>query len=294
MFELILFRGVQGIGGGILLSLPFIVVGEIFTPLKRAKYMGLLASVFALADVIGLILGGVITDFWSWIFFINVPIGIVAITIIYYSLPNFKIHDINRVIDYWGILLFTLAISSMFIAVTYTSLTLAAGLISLIILILFIIAERKSLAPILPLNLFKTNIFTFSSIESLIAAALMFGGVIYIPLFAQGVLGINAADSGLFMIPMLFSVTITSIITGQIMSKTGKYKRLIITDFIITLIGVTLLSTMNVKTPLYLLLIYSVVLGIGSGMAYTIFTVIVQNAFTYREIGVVTVFIRFF
>ena len=155
-------------------------------------------------------------------------------------------------------------------------------------------AEKKAVEPILPLHLFKNSIFNVSSLESFLASALMFSGIIYIPLFAQGVLGMSAINSGLIMIPMLLSLTLTSIITGQIISKTGRYKKLVIAEFIITGIGVVLLSTMNANTPYYLLLFYSTILGIGSGMSYNIFNVAVQNAFTLREIGIVTASMRFF
>ncbi len=304
MFELIIFRGLQGIGGGILISLPFIVVGEIFSPRERAKYMGILASVFALADVLGPILGGIITDTfgWRWIFFINVPVGIAAVTMIFYSLPNIKLPDVKKVIDYSGIITFTFALSSIFLAITLAGdlnkypVAEIAGLIvfSLVMFILFLLAEKKALEPILPLYLFKNSIFNVSSLESFLASALMFCGIIYIPLFAQDVLGLSATNSGLIMIPMLLSLTITSIITGQIISLTGKYKKLVIAEFVITGIGIALLSTMNANTPYYLLLLYSTILGIGSGMAYNIFNVAVQNAFTLREIGIVTASMRFF
>jgi EmrB/QacA subfamily drug resistance transporter len=304
MFQLIIFRGLQGIGGGILISLPFIVVGEIFSPRERAKYMGILASVFGLADVLGPILGGVITDTfgWRWVFFVNVPVGIAAVTILLYSLPNFKLPDVEKVIDYSGIITFTLALSSLFLAITLAGdlnkypIAEVAGLLvfSVIMFAVFILAEKKAVEPIIPLRLFKNSIFTVSSLESFLASALMFSGIIYVPLFAQGVLGMSATNSGLIMIPMLLSLTITSIVTGQIISMTGKYKKLVIAEFVITGIGVMLLATMNVNTPYYLLLLYSTVLGVGSGMAYNIFNVAVQNAFTMREIGIVTASMRFF
>lgn len=304
MLELVIFRGLQGIGGGILISLPFIVVGEIFSPRERAKYMGILGSVFGLADVLGPILGGLITDTlgWRWVFFVNLPIGIAAVTLILYSLPNFKLHDVRKVIDYAGIITFTFSLSSLFLALTLAGnlneypLTMIVGLFvfSFLMLIIFVLAEKRALEPILPLYLFKNSIYNISAIESFLAAALMFCGVIYIPLFAQGVLGINATNSGLLMIPMLLSLTLTSIITGQIISQYGKYRKLVMAEFIITGIGVVLLATMNENTPYYLLLAYSTVLGIGSGMAYTIFNVTVQNAFTLRDIGIVTASIRFF
>ena len=304
IFQLILFRGIQGIGGGILISLPFIIVGEIFSARERAKYMGILATVFALADVLGPVLGGVITDNFGWrgVFFVNVPIGIMAVGLILYSLPNFKLPDVKKVIDYSGIITFTLALSSMFLALTFAGdlnaypLLEIAGLLlfSAAMFILFIRAEKKAVEPILPLRLFKNSIFSVSSIESLLSAALMFSGVIYVPLFAQGVLGMSATDSGLLMIPMLFSLTLASIITGQIISWRGKYKKLVIAEFIIIGIGVVLLSTMNVNTPYYLLVAYSTILGVGSGMAYPLFNITAQNAFTLRDIGIVTASMRFF
>ena len=304
MFELILFRGLQGIGGGILISLPFIVVGEIFSARERAKYMGILGSVFGLADVLGPIFGGVITDAfgWRWVFFVNVPVGIAAVTLIFYSLPNFKLPDVKKVIDYEGIITFTLALSFLFLLITFAGdlntypLVEIAGLLlfSALMFALFVRAEKKAVEPILPLRLFKNSIFSVSSVESFLASALMFCGIIYVPLFAQGVLGMSATNSGFLMIPMLLSLTVASIITGQIISKTGKYKKLVIAEFIITGIGVVLLATMNENTPYYLLIVYSTVLGIGSGMAYNIFNVAVQNAFTLREIGIVTASMRFF
>lgn len=304
MFELILFRGLQGIGGGILLSLPFIVVGEIFSPRERARYMGILASVFGLADVLGPILGGVITDTlgWRWVFFVNVPVGIAAVTLILHSLPNFKLPDVKKIIDYPGILTFTLTLSALFLGLTLAGdldrypLTEIGGFLvfSGFMFTLFILAEKKAVEPIFPLHLFKNSIFTVSAVESFLASALMFCGIIYVPLFAQGVLGMSATNSGILMIPMLFSLTMTSVITGQIISRVGKYKKLVVAEFIITGVGVVLLATMNMNTPYYLLVAYSTVLGIGSGMAYTIFNVAVQNAFALREIGIVTASVRFF
>ncbi len=304
MFQLIIFRGIQGIGGGILLSLPFIVVGEIFSPRDRAKYMGILGSVFGLADVMGPILGGVISDTlgWRWVFFINVPIGIAAVTIIFYSLPNFKLPDVKKSIDTLGIITFTLSLSAFFLAITLAGnintqpLVEIAGLLvfSGVMLVLFISAEKRAVEPVLPMRLFKNSIFNVSSVESFLAAALMFSGIIYIPLFAQGVLGMSSTNSGFIMVPMLFSLTLASIITGEIISRTGKYKKLVIAEFIITGLGVLLLATMNVNTPYYMLILYSTVLGVGSGMAYNIFNVAVQNAFPMRDIGVVTASMRFF
>ncbi|HMK53658.1 MAG TPA: MDR family MFS transporter [Methanobacteriaceae archaeon] len=303
IFELILFRGLQGIGGGILISIPFVVVGEIFSPRERGKYMGILASVFGLSSVLGPILGGIITDTigWRWVFFVNIPVGIAAISLLY-SLPNFKLPNVKKIIDYTGIITFTLSLSAFFLALTLAkdlqnSPLLEIGslfIFSAVMLGIFIWAEKKALEPILPLKLFKNSIFTISSVENFLASALIFCGIIYVPLFAQGIIGMSATNSGLIMIPMLLSLTLSSTIVGQIISKTGKYKKLAIIEFIITGVGIVLLATMNQNTPYYLLLVYSTILGIGSGMMYSLFTVIVQNAFSLREIGIVTASMQFF
>lgn len=304
MFELILFRGIQGIGGGILISLPFIVVGEIFSPRERAKYMGILASVFGVSSVLGPILGGIITDTigWRWVFFVNVPVGIVAVSLLLYSLPNFKLPDVKKVIDYLGIVTFTLTLSGLFLGLTlardlntYPFVEIIGLFVfSAILFVIFIWAEKKAVEPILPLNLFNNSIFTVSSAENFLASALIFCGIIYVPLFAQGVLGMNAINSGLIMIPMLISLTISANIAGQIISRTGRYKLLAIVEFIITGIGIVSLATMNINTSPYALIAYSTILGLGSGMMYTVFTISVQNAFSLREIGIVTASMQFF
>lgn len=304
MIELIIFRGLQGIGGGILISLPFIVVGEIFSARERGKYMGILASVFGLSSVLGPILGGIITDTvgWRWVFFVNVPVGIVAVTMLMYSLPNFKLPNVKKIIDYSGIITFTLAISAFFLGLTLARDLNAYPLVeiiglfifSIVMFILFIWAEKKAEEPILPLYLFNNSIFTVSSVENFLASALIFGGIIYVPLFAQNVMGMSATNSGLIMIPMLISLTIASNIAGQIISRTGKYKILAITEFVITGIGIILLATMDVNTSPYALIIYSTILGLGSGMMYTVFTISVQNAFSLREIGIITAAMQFF
>jgi len=304
MSELILFRGIQGIGGGILISLPFVVVGEIFSARERGKYMGLLASVFGISSVLGPILGGIITDTvgWRWIFFVNLPVGIVAVTILTYSLPNFKLDCIKKFIDYSGIITFTLALSGLFLGLTLARdmnaypLREIIGLFifSVVMFALFIWAEKKAVEPILPLYLFNNSIFTISAVENFLASALIFCGIIYVPLFAQDVLGMNATDSGLIMILMLLSLTIASNIAGQIISRTGKYKKLAIAEFVISGTGIVLLATMNIYTSPYALLAYSTILGLGSGMMYTVFTISVQKAFSLREIGITTAAMQFF
>ncbi|MCE7699611.1 MAG: MFS transporter [Methanobacterium paludis] len=304
MFELIIFRGLQGISGGILLSLPFIIMGEVSSPKERGKYMGILASIFGISSVLGPILGGIITDTlgWRWVFFVNVPVGIAAVAIIMYSLPNLKLDSIKNDIDYSGIITFTFAMITFFLGLTLARdlntypLTEILGLFifAALMFTLFIWSEKKAEEPILPLYLFNNSTFTISSVENFLGYAITFGGIVYVPLFAQNVMGMSATNAGLLMIPMLISLSISSSIVGHIISRTGKYKKIAIAEFVITGIGLILLATMNVNTSPYALVAYSTIFGLGSGILYTVFTVSVQNAVPIREIGVTTAAMQFF
>lgn len=304
MLQLILFRGLQGIGGGILLSLPFIIMGEVSAPRERAKYLGILGSIFGISGVLGPILGGVITDAvsWRWVFFVNVPVGIAAIAIIMHSLPNFKLDNIKNVFDYSGIVTFVLAISSFFIGLTLAkniNTSPLAEIIGLFIFaalmfVLFILFEKRADEPILPMHLFNNYTFTISGLENFLGYAVTFGGIVYVPLFAQNVMGMSATNAGMMMIPMLLSLTISANIAGQIISKTEKYKKLAISEFLITGLGLILMSTMNVNTSPYALVAYSTIFGLGAGILYTTFMVSVQNAVSNKELGIATASMQFF
>ncbi len=303
MLELIIFRGVQGIGGGVLLTIPFIVVAEIFPPRQRGKYMGILSSVFGFASVMGPVLGGVITDFmgWPWVFFINVPIGLAAIYILRSHFPHLEQIVTEKIIDYSGIISLTASLSSLFLALTFVknagvSSILVAGLFifAAVMLVTFIFMEKRAREPILPLHLFKSSIFNISSAAMFLASAVMFCGILYIPLFIQGVQGMSAAVSGMLITPMLVSLTIAAVIVGQVISKTGTYKKLGILAFAVITVSMWFLSTMTTGTGITELVIYSTILGIGSGMIFPVFNVAVQNAVEKRDLGTGTASMQFF
>lgn len=303
MFELIFFRGMQGIGGGILITIPFIVVAEIFPPRQRGKYTGILASVFGLSNVLGPILGGLITDFlgWRWVFFVNVPVGIIAISMLTMYFPHIEQIVREKVIDYAGIISLTASLSSLFLGLTYIGnaslpmyLDIVLFLFSAIMLILFIYIERRAVEPLLPMHLFKLSVFNVSAISMLLSSAVMFCGILYIPLFLQKLQGISASGSGAIITPMLISLTLASILTGQIIAKTGRYKKLGILAFVLITAGMGLLSTMTPRVGTIEVLVYTTILGTGSGMMYPVFNVAVQNAVERRDIGVVTASSQFF
>ncbi|WP_321423429.1 MDR family MFS transporter [uncultured Methanobacterium sp.] len=303
MLQLTFFRGIQGIGGGILMTIPFIVVAEVFPPRQRGKYAGILSSVFGLANVLGPVLGGVITGFmgWRWVFFINIPVGIAAIYILRSYFPHMEEVVKERIIDYGGIITLTAALSSLFLALTFIkdpavpqSLLATLFIFTGVMIAAFAYVEKRSREPILPLHLFKNSIFNVSAVAMFLASAVMFCGIIYLPLFMQGVQNLSPAYSGVLITPMLLSLTFSSIIAGQIISKTGTYKKLAVVSFVLLTGGMALLSTMGTGTGILEVVIYSAILGAGTGMTYPIFNVAVQNAVSKREIAVGTASMQFF
>jgi EmrB/QacA subfamily drug resistance transporter len=303
MIQLIIFRGIQGIGGGILITIPFIVVAELFPPRQRGKYTGILASVFGISNVLGPVLGGVITDFmgWQWVFFVNVPVGITAIAMLSIYFPHLKQVVREKVIDYAGIVSMSLSFSSLCVALTYLRSSYlpeyVVGLLFIfaaIMFILFIHVERRAVEPLLPLHLFKISVFNVSAVAMFLSNAVMFCAVIYIPLFIQKVQGISASGSGALITPMLFSLTVASLIAGQVISKTGTYKKMGVLAFSLITVGMALASTMTQSTGTAEILIYTIILGIGSGMMYPVFNVAIQNAVLRRDIGIATASSQFF
>ncbi len=303
MTELIIFRAIQGIGGGILITIPFIVVAEIFPPRQRGKYTGILASVFGLANVLGPILGGVITDMlgWQWVFFVNVPVGIAAISMLSIYFPHLKQVVREKVIDYSGIITLTLCLSSLFVALTYIRSSILPGfLVELLfifaaaMLLLFIHVERRAVEPMLPLHLFRISVFNVSAVAMFLSSAVMFCAILYIPLFVQKVQGISASGSGALITPMLLSLTIASLLTGQIIGRTGTYKKLGVLAFCLITVGMALLTTMTQYTGTIEIIIYTTILGVGSGMMYPVFNVAIQNAVERRDIGMATASSQFF
>jgi EmrB/QacA subfamily drug resistance transporter len=304
MAQLILFRGLQGIGGGVIISNVFIIVAELFPPIKRGKYIGFISSMWGLASVIGPAIGGFITDTlsWRWVFYVNIPLGLVALAMVGIGLPHIRYRDTKDVIDVKGIAAFVALIVPLFIALTeggdrYQWLSpqiLGLSGLSVAMLLLLIPIERKAAEPIFPPALFHKSIFNVSSIAVFFSNAVMICGVIYVPLFVQVVMGKSATKSGGITTPMMLGVALAAIAGGQIMSRTGKYKVLAVVSLFLTLLGTVLLSTMNGDTSSSKVLIYSLLLGVGSGGAIPAFNIAVQNAFPNRQLGIVTSSMQFF
>ncbi len=298
MAELILFRALQGLGAGIIVTVPKKIIAEMVPPRQRGKYMGLFGIAGGISTVVGPTLGGFITDSlgWQWIFFVNVPIGIIALSLIIPYLPEFGVTVKEKIMDYLGIMTFTGALTAFLAALTFSQqntvisqvLLDSLWIFAVIMFFGFIYAEIKAKEPVLPLHLFKNSVFTISTVSVFLLGAVTLAGTVYIPLFLQSVQGLSPSSSGAYLTPLMFTMIITAVLSGQIISKTGTYKKLAILSFAIGAAGMFLLSTLAQNTSNLELIIYEIIIGISAGLAMPLFTVAAQNAVTKRDLGVVT------
>ena len=306
MAELILFRAIQGVGGGLLMANAFAIIGDVVAPADRGRWQGLFGAVFGLASVIGPTIGGFITDNigWQWVFYVNVPVGLIAIPMVIMTMPNIvQAGRGKRSIDWLGV--FTLAgtVTPLLLALSLggsrdfpwdSAAIITMFVVGLVFLGLFLWREARAAEPIIPLDLFKNRTFSLSIITVTLVGFGMFGAIINLPLFIQGVQGQSATNSGNAILPLMFGSIVFSIISGQIVSRTGKYRVLAIVGQIIIAFGMFLLSTMTIDIPTWRTAIYMVILGIGLGIAQPLYTLIVQNAFPPQRLGVVTSATTFF
>jgi len=310
MDQLIVFRTFQGLGAGAMMPIAQAIVGDIFPPAERGKYQGLLGSVFGLAVIIGPALGGYITDnlTWRWIFYVNVPFGLLALVAVFLVFPSHTALHRRHSIDWLGSATLIGSVVPLLLAISLGSTqpdgrsTFAwdsvqiVGLLAIAIGvgIAFLAIERRATEPTLPLDLFRNRIFTASAIITFLTMAGMYGAILYIPLFVQDVLGQSATDSGVILEPMMVGLIVVSIVSGQLLSRTGRYKVLAIVGTAVMAVGMYLLSTMSVQTDNNALVRNMVVLGLGLGTSMALFTIIVQNAFPANRLGVVTASLSFF
>ncbi|HEO8418316.1 MDR family MFS transporter [Niallia sp. FSL W8-0635] len=294
VFQFIAYRGIQGIGAGIIQSSAFTAVGDLFPPRERGKWMGLLTAVFGFSSVLGPLLGGYLVDHldWHWLFWIFLPIGIIAFGMIMVLFPKVEGSG-KQSIDYIGSLFMTIAIVPLLLAFSWAGTEYAwgsaqiLGLIasSIIFAIVFVLVERKAKNPILPLHLFKNNIVTVSNIIGFIMNFGMMGAMIYLSFFVQGVLGISPTYAGYVTMPMSIVMVISSTIIGQLISKTGKYKRFALIGVPTMIAGMAIMIFMN-SVPMAILSM--IVFGLGLGIGMPVFSIATQNAVSHKELGVVT------
>ena len=303
MEQLIAFRAIQGLGAGGLMSLTFVIIGDIISPRERGKYQGYFGGVWGLSSVAGPLLGGYFSDHaqilgvsgWRWIFYINLPFGIAALilTSIFLHIPKVKR---EHSIDYLGALLLVSGVSSLLLGLSVygpqdgwqnskTLLTIAAAIV---LMLLFIFQESRAKEPIIPLTLFRNHTFSVTSVMAFIIGAGMFGAIIMLPLYFQIVKGDSATSAGLKLIPFMIGIVTFSIVSGKLITKHGHYKRFPIMGLSLMTVGLFMLSTLTQTTPFWQLAIYAVLIGAGLGLSMQTIVIALQNSVEFRDMGVAT------
>ncbi|SDD31689.1 drug resistance transporter, EmrB/QacA subfamily [Paenibacillus sp. UNCCL117] len=297
MMQLIFFRGIQGLGAGALLPVAFTIVGDLYPPESRGKFMSLFSAVFSISSILGPALGGIISEYlgWGWIFFINLPIGIPAICLMAAAWKESKRYA-RRSIDWAGIATFSISIVSLLLAPVLSGdppTRIVLFSLSALFIALFIGIETKAKEPMLPLHLFKIRVIAFGNMAGFFMSAGMFGAIAFIPLFAQDVMGVSPTYAGYILIPLMLSVVVTTTIGGRLMSKVS-YRAILVPSMALMAMGLGLLGRMTVDTTALQLVFYMIITGLGMGALYPVVGTAAQSAVEPGIRGVATSSSQFF
>ena len=304
MMQLVVFRGLQGLGAAALTSVAFSIIADIFAPAERGKYQGLFGAVFGLSSVIGPLLGGFLTDqvSWRWVFYVNLPIGLIALAFIFFKMPRLA-SGLKPKVDYLGAVLIVIFSVPLLLALTFgangtyswsSPAVLGMFALSAVALIAFLFVEQRHESPILPLTLFKNPTFAWGVTARFFIGAAFLGAILFLSLYLVNVQGVSATAAGTATIPLTLGLIFGAIMSGQIAARLGYYKVLIIIGLCFMMGGFLLLSTLNADTPYGRVILYMVVLGLGIGPALPLFNLAIQNAVKPWEIGVATSSGQFF
>ncbi len=302
MVQLIIFRGVQGLGGGGLFSVALSIVGDVIPPRDRGRYQGYFGAVFGVASVIGPLIGGFLVDqaSWRWVFYVNLPIGILALAVVSRVLHNDRRHRSSRIdvvgslLSVGGVALFLVAVQSAGQDARLTAVSLVLGPVGLAMVAAFVWWESRAAEPIVPLRLFRNSVFSVSSVLSLITGAVMFGAIIFLPQYLQYVRGVSPTMSGLRLLALLVGILTTSIGSGYLISKLGRYKVYVVAGTAIMAVGMYLMSLIGVSTSALALDAMMLIVGAGLGLFMQTLVLATQNSIDMADMGVGTSAITFF
>jgi len=303
MDQLIAFRGLQGIGAGSLFPIALAVIGDLFTPAERGRYQGLFGAVFGIAFIAGPLVGGYLTEniSWHWIFYVNIPIGLISLYFIWRLLPTVKNPQATRNFDILGGVIFTAAASVLLIGLTnkqtgdWTD-PEVGGLIGLALvgIVLFILAEARAKEPIVPLHLFRNRTYSTSMLATFFASFAFFGAIIFLPRWFQFVHGFTPTFSGLAALPLMAGLIGSSISSGFYVARTGRYKWVTVGAIVVMGVATLLMTQLRADTPLPIVWGWMFLAGLGVGPTFAVFTIIVQNAVPFQFLGVATSNLTFF
>jgi EmrB/QacA subfamily drug resistance transporter len=305
MLQLILFRGIQGVGGGAIMVNSIALIGDLFTPAERGRWQGLIGGTFGIASIAGPLLGGWLTDSltWRWIFYINLPVGAVALLVLAATLPKIKADArVSRSIDYLGAVTLGAGLVTLLLGFVWGGSQYAwrsPQIVGLFVATFFLLAafafiEQRVREPILPLQLFRNRALSVSTTVTFLVSFGMFGAIAFLPLFAQSVVGFSATNSGLALTPLMLGAVTSSVLAGQVISRLGKYKSMAVGGMVLMTIGIYLFSHLSASTGKGQLIVFMVVTGIGVGVSFPIYTIVVQSAFDRSKLGVVTAAVQLF
>ncbi len=297
MGQLIVFRGLQGVGGGMVIGILFTIVGDIFSPIERGRYQGLFAALWGIASIFGPTAGGWLTDHWSWraCFYVNLPFGLIAVAAIHFEFPHMRPRSVRRALDWAGFATLIGWIVPLLLALTWATeygwgaprvVWLIA--VSTAMLGALLYAESRAAEPIIPLEFFRDPIIAVCSLAAFVLGIGMFGTIIYLPLFMQGVLGVSATQSGNLLTPLLMGVVVASIVGGQMISRTGEYKAIGVVGSVLVAIGMILFARMDAATARLYVASAMVVAGLGMGLLQPVYTLAVQNVAPRERMGAAT------
>jgi EmrB/QacA subfamily drug resistance transporter len=297
MLELVLFRALQGVGGGGLISMAQAIIGDIVAPRERGKYQGYLGAVFAFASVVGPLLGGWFVDHltWRWVFYVNVPVGAMAL-LVTSSVLNVNFRRVQHAIDYLGAALVMGSATCLLLVTVWGGVQYPWGsptiiglaIVGVVLLVLFIVQEGRAAEPVIPLRLWRDPVFSVASGLEFLVGFAMFGAIIFLPLYLQTVGGASAENSGLLILPLMAGLMISSIGSGRMITRTGRYKRFPIVGTATIAVAMYLMSTMGVGTSRITSSLYMVVLGLGIGMIIQVMVLAVQNSVPHSDLGTAT------